>query len=381
MDFELTAAQQAWMEGLRELIARDVEPQVAEVDKEERFPQEIWDKLVSYGLCGLPVPQAYGGAGQPFLMAVMAEEEISQSLPAVALALAVQWGICDILLQFGTEAQIRQYLPPLAQGQKIAAFMLSEPGGGSDPAALLTQAIREGEGYRINGHKRWITSATVAGLFVLFARTEDGKASCFLVERGEPGLKIGRVADKLGYRGSDTCDVHLEGLWVPQERLLGKPGEGLRVGFTMLDGSRIGVGAQGVGIAQAALNEAVRHARERHVFGRPLGANQAIQWMIADMTLKIEAARLLVYQAARLKDRGQGHTQAASMAKLYGSEVAAETTRQAVQIFGGYGCTKEYKVERLYRDAKLTEIFEGTSEIQRIIIARQALGSELVRTH
>lgn len=380
MDFTLTPEQQRYREGLRRLVLEEMEPVSAEIDREEKFPQDVWNKVVKHGLCGLPVPREYEGAGEHFLLAVIAEEEISRAIPAISLALAVQWGICDILLKFGSVAQRRKYLPVLARGETIGAFMLSEPGGGSDPGSLKTRAVRDGDGYRIDGHKRWITSATVAGLFILFARTDDNKVSSFILERGDAGLEVGRVEDKLGYRGSDTCDVLLDNLWVPRERLLGEEGKGLAVGFTMLDASRIGVGAQGVGIAQAALDEAVRYAQERELFGRPLGANQAIQWMLADMATQIDAARLLVYRAACLKDRGEDHNQAASMAKLFASEVAAEATRKAVQIFGGYGCTKAYKVERLYRDAKLTEIFEGTSEIQRIVIARKVLGSQLVHT-
>lgn len=380
MDFTLTQEQQRYRDGLRRLVLEEMEPVSAEIDREEKFPQDVWNKVVKHGLCGLPVPREYEGAGEHFLLAVIAEEEISRAIPAISLALAVQWGICDILLKFGSVAQRRKYLPVLARGETIGAFMLSEPGGGSDPGSLKTRAVRDGDGYRIDGHKRWITSATVAGLFILFARTDDNKVSSFILERGDAGLEVGRVEDKLGYRGSDTCDVLLDNLWVPRERLLGEEGKGLTVGFTMLDASRIGVGAQGVGIAQAALDEAARYAQERELFGRPLGANQAIQWMLADMATQIDAARLLVYRAACLKDRGEDHNQAASMAKLFASEVAAEATRKAVQIFGGYGCTKAYKVERLYRDAKLTEIFEGTSEIQRIVIARKILGAPLVRT-
>lgn len=380
MDFTLTQEQQRYREGLRRLVLEEMEPVSAKIDREEKFPQDVWNKVVNHGLCGLPVPRECGGAGEHFLLAVIAEEEISRAIPAISLALAVQWGICDILLKFGSVAQRRKYLPALARGETIGAFMLSEPGGGSDPGSLKTRAVRDGDGYRIDGHKRWITSATVAGLFILFARTDDNKVSSFILERGDAGLEVGRVEDKLGYRGSDTCDVLLENLWVPRERLLGEEGKGLAVGFTMLDASRIGVGAQGVGIAQAALDEAARYAQERELFGRPLGTNQAIQWMLADMATQIDAARLLVYRAACLKDRGEDHNQAASMAKLFASEVAAEATRKAVQVFGGYGCTKAYKVERLYRDAKLTEIFEGTSEIQRIVIARKVLGSQLVHT-
>jgi butyryl-CoA dehydrogenase len=383
VDLELTPEQELIRQTARELAAREVAPRAAEIDKQHRFPAEIVARLGELGLMGVAVPQVWGGAGMDTLGYVLALEEISRACASTGVIMSVNNSlVCDPILRFGTEDQKRTWLSPLASGRKLGCFALSEPEAGSDAAALKTTARLDLDKdnkrqWILNGTKNFITNGPVADLVVLFAVTRAGQGhkgiSAFLVPRDAPGLAFGPPDDKLGIRGAPSCQLFLSDCVLPPDALLGVEGEGFKIAMQTLDGGRIGIAAQAVGIARAAFEAAARYATERKTFGQPIAQHQAIQFKLADMCTEIDAARLLTWRAATKKDEGVGHTSLASMAKVFSSEVANRAAKEAVQIFGGYGYLTDFPVERLYRDAKITEIYEGTSEIQRLVIASALL--------
>ena len=378
MDFSLSDDQREIQSLARTFAQAEIEPHAAEWDRDHRFPEELVGKLAELGLMGVCVPEQYGGAGADFLSYILVLEELSRADAGVGVTVAVHTSAVTLpILMFGTEEQQARFVPPLARGEHLGAFALTEPGAGSDAGALRTQAEPDGDGWTITGAKQWITNGRAAGTFLLFARTDaatEGAAgvTAFLLD-GEQ-VRITRDEEKLGLNSSLTNDVVVEGAHVGPDRLLGEENHGFRIAMATLDGGRIGIAAQALGIAQAAFDVASGYAKERHAFGRPIAQLQAIQHKLADMSMEIDAARLLVYRAAWLKERGEPHTEAGAKAKLFASEMARRQTAEAIQVLGGYGYTKEFPVERYYRDAKITEIYEGTSEIQRLVIARSILG-------
>jgi alkylation response protein AidB-like acyl-CoA dehydrogenase len=374
VDFELSEEQRAVQALARDLAEAEIAPHAAEWDREHRFPRELLDRLAELGLMGVCVPEEYGGAGADFLTYVLVLEELSRADAGVGVTLAVHTSAATLpILRHGTEDQRTRFVPPLARGEGLGAFALTEADAGSDPASLRARAERDGDAWRLTGAKQWITNARHASIIVLFARSDAG-VTCFLVDRDADGLTVSGEAEKLGLVSSSTADVVLEAVLVDADRVLDDEGRGLHVALATLDGGRIGIAAQAVGIAQGAYDAARTYALERQQFGRRIAEFQAIQWKLADMATQIDAARLLTYRAAWLRDRGEPHAEAGAKAKLFASEVARRHTGEAVQILGGYGYTKEFPVERYYRDAKVTEIYEGTSEIQRLVIARSILG-------
>jgi alkylation response protein AidB-like acyl-CoA dehydrogenase len=380
MNFELTPEQQAIRGVTRELAESEIVPHATDWDREHRFPDELYPKLAELGLMGVCVPEELGGAGADFLSYVLVLEELSRADAGVGVTVAVHTSAATLpILAFGTEEQQSRFVPPLARGEVIGAFALTEPGSGSDAGSLRTTAEPDGDGWVLNGSKQWITNGSRAGTFVLFARTDPGTSrargvSCFLLDAEH--VRVTREEEKLGLNSSTTSDLVLDGARVGRNRLLHEEGRGFRVAMATLDGGRIGIAAQALGIAQAAFDVASAYAKEREQFGRRIGDFQAIQWKLADMATEIDAARLLTYRAAWLKQQGRPHATEGAKAKLYASEVARRQTAEAIQVLGGYGYTKEFPVERYYRDAKVTEIYEGTSEIQRLVIAREILGRQ-----
>lgn len=379
MEFALTAEHRLVQQTAREFAAREILPVAAQLDAEHRFPAEIVRELGKLGLMGVTVPEEYGGAGMDHVAYVLAMEEVARACASTAAIMSVNNSlVCDPILRFGTEEQKRRYLPVLATGQQIGCYCLTEPQAGSDAASLQTTARLDGDRWVLNGTKVFVTNAREAWVFIVFARTEEAPGahgiSAFILERDHPGVVVGKVERKMGLLASSTCEVLLQECRVPRESLLGPRGQGFKVALSTLDGGRIGIAAQAVGIARAALEESVGYAKQRHQFGRPIAEFQAIQWKVADMATRVDAARLLTLRAAWLRDQGRRCTLEASMAKLFASETAVFAAHQAVQIFGGYGYIKDYPVERYFRDAKITEIYEGTSEIQRMVIARNLLG-------
>ncbi len=378
MEFALTEEHRLVQQTAREFATREILPVAAQLDAEHRFPTEIVRGLAELGLMGVTVPEEYGGAGMDHVAYVLAMEEVARACASTAAIMSVNNSlVCDPILRYGTEEQKRRYLPVLASGRELGCYCLTEPQAGSDAASLQTTARLDGDRWVLNGTKVFVTNAREAWVFIVYARTEEVPGargiSAFLVERDFPGITVGKVERKMGLLASSTCEVLLEDCRVPRENLLGARGEGFKVALSTLDGGRIGIAAQAVGIARAALEESVAYAKERRQFGRPIAEFQAIQWKIADMATRIEAARLLALRAAWLRDQGKRCTVEASMAKLFASETAMFAAHQGVQIFGGYGYIKDYPVERYFRDAKITEIYEGTSEIQRMVIARNLL--------
>jgi butyryl-CoA dehydrogenase len=379
MDFELTKQQKLSRKIARGFAQKELESRAQELDESMEFPRDAIKKMAKLGFMGISIPKEYGGAGLDSISYTLIIEELAKACASTAIIIAVHNSVCAFpLYLLGTEQQKQQYLLPLARGKKLGAFALTEPNAGSDPASLETTAELHGKHYILNGTKIFITSGDSSDVVIVMASTDRKKRSrgitSFIVEKGFEGFYIGKKENKLGIRGSDTCELIFENCTVPAENVLGIPGEGITSALTALDTGRIGVGAQAVGVAQGALEESVKYCKERKQFGKPIADFQAIQWMIADMATEIAAARMLVYHAAWLKDQGQPFTSESSMAKLYASEVAMRAATKAVQIHGGYGCMKDYKVERLMRDAKVIEIYEGTSEIQRLIIARNVIG-------
>ena len=378
MDFELTGEQREIQSLAREFAAAEIQPNAADWDRAHAFPRELLGRLAALGLLGVCVPEEHGGAGADFLSYVLVLEELSRADAGVGVTVAVHTSACTLpLLDFGTEAQHARFVPALARGESIGAFALTEPGAGSDAGALISRAKRSDGGWRISGSKQWITNGSFAGTFVLFARTGSAEAgprgiSAFVLDAEH--VQVTREEEKLGLNSSSTADLVVD-TEVPEDRLLGEENGGFRIAMATLDGGRIGIGAQAVGIAQAAYDVARAYALERRAFGQRIGEFQAIQHKLADMATEIDAARLLVYRAAWAKQTGRSHTAEGAKAKLFASEMARRQTAEAIQILGGYGYTKEFPVERYYRDAKITEIYEGTSEIQRLVIARDLLGA------
>lgn len=377
MSWHLNEEQRMIQMMAREFARREIEPQAAENDRTGRFPKEIVAKMGELGLMGMMVPAAYGGAEVGAVSYSVALQEIAYACASTAVTMSVTNLTCEPILLFGTEEQKRKWLPPLAGGEHLGAFAITEPEAGSDPGSMRAMARRKGDTYRITGTKVFITNGGVAGAFVVVARTQEGGGnkglSAFLVSSGTKGLRVGAEEQKMGLRASNTVELVFDDCPVPAEHRLGEEGQGFVVAMAALDGGRIGIASQATGMGQACLDEAVRYSQERKQFGRYLASFQAIAWMIADMKTELEAARLLTWQAARKKDLGLPFTQDASMAKLFASEMVNRAAYRALQIHGGYGYTKHFKVERLYRDARVTTLYEGTSEVQRIVISRETL--------
>lgn len=376
MDFSLSEEQLMIRETVREFVRKELAPVAADLDREGRFPEEIIRRMAELDLFGLPFSEEYGGTGDGYLAYVLAVEEISRACASTGITYAAHCSIgTGPIYLFGTEEQKRRWVVPCARGEMLAAFGLTEPDAGSDAGATRTTAVLKGDYWVINGSKCFITNASRAGVAVITAVTEPGRGtagiSSFIVPTDTPGFKVSPPYEKLGLRASDTAEIILEEVRVPRENLLGERGRGFKQFLEVLDGGRISIGALSVGIAQACLDAALAYAKERVQFGRPISKFQAIQFKLADMSTAIELARLAVYRAAWLKDQGLPFTREAAMAKLFASETAVKAALEAVQIFGGYGYIKDYPVERYLRDAKLMEIGEGTSEIQRLVIARQ----------
>ncbi len=382
MDFELTPEQREIQALTHDFAVAEIEPHASEWDREHRFPRELFGKLAELGLMGACVPEEYGGAGADFLSYILVLEELSRADAGVGVTVAVHTSAVTLpILAFGTDEQKARFVPPLAQGDYLGAFALTEPEAGSDAGSLRTKAERrersEGDGWRITGAKQWITNAAHSGTVLLFARTDpehDGArgVSAFLLDGDQ--VRVTRTEEKLGLNSSVTNDIVVEGAEVGRDRLLHEENHGFKVAMATLDGGRIGIAAQALGIAQAAYDAARDYALQRRQFGSRIADFQAIQHKLANMSTEIDAARLLVYRAAWLKQEGRPHTEEGAKAKLFASEMARRQTAEAIQVFGGYGYTKEFPVERYYRDAKITEIYEGTSEIQRLVIARSVLG-------
>ena len=363
---------------LREFSEKEVKPLAAEIDEEERFPVETVEKMAKLGMMGIPIPTQYGGAGGTNVMYTMAVEELSRSCATTGVVLSAHTSLCvSPIYEFGTEEQKRHYLPNLCSGKRIGAFGLTEPNAGTDASAQQTMALLDGDHYVLNGNKIFITNAEFAHVYIIMAMTDKSQGnrgiSAFIVERDFPGFSIGKKEKKMGIRGSATCELIFENCIVPKENLLGKEGQGFKIAMKTLDGGRIGIASQAVGIAQGAMDETVKYVKERTQFGRPIGKFQNTQFQLADLQTKIEASRLLVRAAAYKKDMKLPYSVDAAYAKLFAAETAMETTVKAVQFHGGYGYTREYPVERMMRDAKITEIYEGTSEVQRMVIASHLL--------
>lgn len=380
MDFEINEEQKILKETIKEFAEDELLPASKITEKEGSLSKEIIRKLAEIGVMGMTVPIEYGGSEMDYVSCCIVIEELAKVCPSTAVAISVHTSaFCYPVLKFGTEEQKREYLPKAASGEILGAFSLTEPSAGSDASAIQTRATKENGSYVLNGTKNWVTSGPDAGAFVMMARTspEPGSKSisAFIVDANSPGLKISKIEDKMGLRSSNTAEITLEDCRIPESSILGKEGEGLKIAFHTLDVSRIGIAAQAVGIAQSALDEAIRYAKTRKTFGKLLSEHQAIQFMIAEMSTYVEAARLLTYKAAYLKDQGKVHTKESSMAKFYASEIANKVTYLSLQIHGAYGYSKEFLVEKLFRDARVTTIYEGTSEIQRLIIARNILSS------
>ena len=372
---DLTEEQLMIRQMVRDFAVKKVEPIAAEIDETERFPLETWQEMSRLGLCGIPVSQEYGGAGADNLSYIIAVEELSRVCGSTGITLAAHYSLgTSPIWEFANESQKRKYLPDLASGRKLGAFGLTEPNAGSDAAAIETTAVRKGDRYILNGTKMFITNSNFAETFIVTAMTDKAKKhhgiSAFIMERETKGFRVGRKLEKLGLRGSDTAELILEDAEVPVENRLGEEDEGFKYFMKTLDGGRISIGALALGIAQGALDKALAYSKERKQFGKPICEHQQIQFKLADMATEIEAARHLVYWAAKLKDRNEPYSVESAMAKLFASEAAYRATKNAVQIFGGNGYSREYPVERYMRDAKLCEIGEGTSEIQRIVIGR-----------
>lgn len=378
MDFSISKTEQLFLQMIREFAEKEVKPLAAEVDEQERFPAETVAKMADLGIMGIPIPAVYGGAGGSNLMYIMAVEELSRVCGTTGVILSAHTSLCAApILHFGTEEQKAKYLPQLASGKALGAFGLTEPNAGTDASGQQTIAVVDGDDFILNGTKIFITNAEYASLYIIIAMTDKSKGtkgiSAFIVDASTPGFKVGKKEKKMGIRGSATCELIFENCRIPKENLLGKVGEGFKVAMWTLDGGRIGIASQALGIAQGAMDETVKYTKERKQFGKSISQFQNTQFQLADMETKVEASRLLVYNAATLKDNGQPFSVAAAMAKLFAAETAMEVTTKAVQLHGGYGYTREYPVERMMRDAKITEIYEGTSEVQRMVISASLL--------
>jgi butyryl-CoA dehydrogenase len=378
MDFKFTEEHLLIKQTVRDFAEKEIAPRAEDIDSTDKFPTDIFTRMGDLGILGIPFAEAYGGAGGDYLSLLIALEEIARVSGSVAIILDAHTSLCcEPIYLFGTEEQKKKYLPSLLRGDKIGAFGLTEPQAGSDAGATRTRAVRDGGEWVINGQKQFITNGSLAGVLVVTAKTDPDKGtrgiSSFIIEKGTPGFQVGRDEKKMGLKGSVTSQLFFENCRIPAGNLLGVENEGYKQFLTTLDAGRLAISAMAVGLAQGAFDRAVAYAKEREQFNQPIANFQAIQWMIADMATEIEAARLLVYRAAWLKDNGLRYGTEASMAKLFAAETATRVAGKAIQIHGGYGFTESYPVERAYRDAKITEIYEGTSEVQRMTIAGNAL--------
>lgn len=378
MDFSLTQREELAIRMIREFTVNEVQPIAAEIDEEERFPVETVEKMGKIGLMGIPVPKKYGGQGGTNQMYSMAVEELARACATTSVIVSAHTSLCiDPILSNGTEEQKMKYVPKLASGEWLGAFGLTEPNAGTDAAMQQTTAADAGDKWILNGSKIFITNAGYADIYIIMAMTDKSQGtrgiSAFIVEKGTPGFTIGKKEKKMGIRGSATCELIFENCEIPKENLLGKIGKGFGIAMKTLDGGRIGIAAQALGIAQGAIDETLHYIKERKQFGKPIAAFQNTQFQLADLETEIQAARLLVRNAAYKKDAGIPYSTDAAMAKLFAAETAMRVTTKAVQFHGGYGYTREYPVERMMRDAKITEIYEGTSEVQRMVIAGNLL--------
>jgi alkylation response protein AidB-like acyl-CoA dehydrogenase len=377
--YDLTDDQELFRRTVREFAAREIVPIAAELDEKEEYPRASIAKMADLGLLGLLVPEEYGGAGATTLDYALAIEEVSWADASHSVVISVINSlVCEPILRFGTEDQKRRFLPALASGEYVGAYCLTEPTSGSDASNMSSLARPDGDGFVLNGTKSWITNGGEAGLYLVYALTNQSVPksrgiTAFLVSADTPGLRAGKKEKKLGIRASSATQIFFEDCRVPAGAVLGTVDEGFKIAMATLDGGRIGIGAQALGIAQRALDESIGYSKEREAFGHPIADFQGLQWRLADMATRVESARLLVYRAARMKDAGQSFSKEASMAKLAASETAMFCAHAAVQMLGGYGFSREYPVEKLFRDAKITEIYEGTSEIQRLVISRHVL--------
>ena len=378
MDFKLTKTQMLQQELFRKFAETEVKPIAKDMDEAEDYDRELLQKLQKIGAFGIPYSREYGGQGADVLTYTLCMEEMSKVDASTGITLSVHTSLCcPCINEFGTEEQKQKYLRPLVDGSKIGCFGLTEPGAGTDAAGVRTEATLDGDYYVLNGTKMFTTNSGFADIFIVFALTDKSKGpkgmSAFIVERESEGLSVGPNIERMGIRAASNCEVIYENVKVPKENLLGKEGEGFKIAMETLDGGRIGVAAQALGIAEGALAAAVKYSKEREQFGRPISKFQALQFMMADMATKIEAARYLVYHAAMLKNEGKPYSEAAAMAKCFASDVAMEVTTDAVQIFGGYGYTVDYPAERYMRNAKITQIYEGTNQVMRIVTSRALL--------
>ena len=385
MSFKLTEQQLMIQTMVHDFSRKVILPTSMERDRTKEFPSENLEKMAELGLMGMMVPSEYSGAGLDTVSYVLALHEIAYACASTAVVMSVHNSIaCETINCYGTEEQKQTHLTSLAEGKVIGAFAITEPQAGSDPVSQLTSAQRDGDYYIINGSKRFITSGKNAGIIIITAKTDKTKRhkgiSTFIVRKGTRGFSVGKTEEKMGLCASDTTDLVFNNCRIPAKDLLGQEGDGFKIAMTALDSGRIGIAAQSVGVAQAALDAAVSYAKEREQFGQPISKFQGLRWILADMATEIEAARQMTFSAAAKKDRGEKHTMEASMAKLFASEMVNRITARALQIHGGYGYTKEYPVERYYRDARVFTIYEGTSEIQRVVIANHLLGDRYVGT-
>lgn len=378
MIFKLTEEQGMIRKTVRDFAETEIAPKAAEMDEKEDFDWGLWDKMAEIGLTGIPFPEEYGGAGMDNICYAITVEELARVCGSSSVLISAHTSLCAWpIYYFGTEEQKKKYLTPLCEGTTVGAMGLTEPAAGSDAGSIKLTAKLEGDEYELNGTKIFITNAGRADTYVIIASTDRTKGvrgtSAFIVEKGTPGFTFGKKEHKMGIRASYTYELVFENCRIPKENLLGQEGQGFKIAMMLLDGGRIGIASQALGLAQGAFDQAVTYSKQREQFGKPISANQGIQWMLADMATRIEAARLLIYQSAYLKDAGLPYGKQSAMAKLYASETAMWVTTKAVQIHGGYGYSREYPVERMMRDAKITEIYEGTSEVQRMVIAANIL--------
>jgi butyryl-CoA dehydrogenase len=380
MNFTLSPEEALIQGTARDFADKELAPLASKIDREGAIPREMLDKMAALGFLGMLTPESYGGVGLTNLALALVQIEINRACASTGVTMSVHNSLCQSpILRFGSDEQKQKYLPRLARGEWIGAYSLTEPVSGTDAAALITTATKDGGDYVINGTKNFVTNGGFADLIILFARTDPSPSakqtgiSAFLVERTWKGLTIGKPEKKMGIRGSSTTSLFFDGCRVPKANLLGKEGDGLKIALSTLDGGRIGIASQACGIAAACLDASIKYAKERRQFDRPIGEFQAIQWKISEMATDIDAAKLLIYRAARMRDAGEPHTREASMAKLFASTMVNRHANQAVQIHGGVGYIKDFPVERYFRDAKITEIYEGTSEVQKIVVARSLL--------
>ncbi|EEL48341.1 MULTISPECIES: acyl-CoA dehydrogenase AcdA [Bacillus cereus group] len=375
MHFKLSEEHEMIRKMVRDFARNEVAPTAAERDEEERFDRALFDQMAELGLTGIPWPEEYGGIGSDYLAYVIAVEELSRVCASTGVTLSAHTSLAGWpLFKFGTEEQKQKFLRPMAEGKKIGAYGLTEPGSGSDAGGMRTTAKRDGDHYILNGSKIFITNGGIADIYIVFALTDPESkqrgTSAFIVESDAPGFSVGKKESKLGIRSSPTTEIMFEDCRIPAENLLGEEGQGFKIAMQTLDGGRNGIAAQAVGIAQGALDASVEYARERHQFGKPIAAQQGIGFKLADMATNVEASRLLTYQAAWLESEGLPYGKESAMSKVFAGDTAMKVTTEAVQVFGGYGYTKDYPVERFMRDAKITQIYEGTQEIQRLVISR-----------